>query len=223
VADKAAGKKARCRCGTAVPVPAALADADESLEDWVCAAFRDPRTSASPGRGPEPRPEPPSATPEPEPVPDYPSPAFSDDLPRKRRKRAPPNRRRTIAGVASIAYGSLAAVVLAVLGILNFPEDMFSSPVKVAAAVSIAVGGVLILRRHAYGPAWAALSCIFLVLLHISSVFLTIIYLANTGHSLRAHCYMGAFLVASAVPAAITTWCLREEIRRQEREKAEQE
>src|SRR3990167_10979396 len=147
VEEKMAGKQAKCRCGATTRVPSDGAGGlDASLDDWVAVAFQVPA-----GAPPAPEPEP-TATAKPGPPEPLLPPAIDRPEPRRRRKQKP-DRWHKLVGVASIAYGALAAVVSLVVVILAFPYVDFGSAADVVLGIAIAVGGVLILKRHPHGPA----------------------------------------------------------------------
>ena len=124
--------------------------------------------------------------------------------------------------MASIAYGSLMAAVLAVLAVLSFVDGSTFGVIwalfilaRVAFAVGMAVGGVLILKRRQHGPACAGLASIFLFSCPVVGFFWQSAF-AGGGRALVLE--LAAFFSVYSVPIAVVVWSLREEIKRQELE-----
>lgn len=221
VDEKMAGKQAKCRCGATTRVPSeGMKGLDESPDDWVAAAFRVP-AGAAPAHEPAPpeppKPEPP-ATPKPEPllppVEDRPKPATS----RKRK----PGRWDKHVGWASIVYGALAALVLLVFEVLSFPSGVIGWTVDVVLAAAIAVGGVLILKRHERGPACAGLASIFLCFFTAWGILWRLPMELIAGDFLAALVHLAFFVIAYSIPIGIVVWSLREETERQRRDAEDQ-
>jgi hypothetical protein len=160
--------------------------------------------------------------PTPEPKPETPPPAPAvDRLERKRQLRYKPGRRHKLVAVASIAYGALAGVVLLVMAAMTFPAGIFRWTADVVLAVSIAVGGVLILRHHRRGPACAGLASIFLCFFGAWNVLLNIVGALTAGEFVLLLGFLAFLLVVYSIPVGITVWCLREEMKIQEFEAEE--
>jgi hypothetical protein len=217
VDEKMAGKQAKCRCGATTRVPSDGAGGlDESVDDWVAVAFHVPA-----GARPAPEPEP-TATAKPEPPEPLLPPAVERPEPRRRRKQKP-GRWHKLVGVASIAYGALAAVVTLVIEVLYFPYGVFGWTADVVLGVAIAVGGVLILKRHQHGPACAALACIFLCFLSAWDILWRLPAVLAAGEFVAFLLLVAFSLIVYSIPAGIVVWCLREEIARQKLEAEEQD
>jgi hypothetical protein len=216
VDEKMAGKQATCRCGATTRVPSdGVRGSDESVDDWVAAAFHVP-AGAPPAAEPEPAA---TATPE------TPKPLLPPDIDRpkpRRRRKQKPGRWHKLVAVASIVYGALAALVSLVFVVLAFPGLDFGSAAEVVLGVAIAVGGVLIRKRHEQGPACAGLACIFLCVFSGGGTLLSLPGVL-AAREFVAFLRLAAFLlIVYSVPVGIAVWSLRQEIERQRLEAEEQ-
>jgi len=221
VNEKMAGKQATCRCGATTRVPWGVAgeggtgEKDDSLDDWLPASFWDPVH-------PPPTPEPePAAMANPEP-PEPPMPPAIERAEPRRPCQEELARWRKLVGVASVAYGALAALVLLVIEVLSFPGGVVGWTADVVLAVAIAVGGMLILRHHPHGPACAGLACIFLCFFSAWDIFLRTLGALTVGQFDAVLLFVAFFVIAYSIPIGITVWCLRVETERQKREAEEQ-
>lgn len=219
VREEMAGRRATCRCGATTRVPSERMqegqtdEEDEILEDWVATAFRTPPTD------PSVEPEPPASTSSErqETVPPAPE-GRPESRPPHQEPPAPWYR---LVGVASVAYGSVAALV-SLATVIFYPVDIFRWPAAVALPVAIAVGGVLILKRHPHGPACAGLSCVFLCFFSGWRVVLNTLGALTAGRLADVLLFLGFFVAVYSVPIGITVWCLRVETERQRREADEE-
>lgn len=123
--------------------------------------------------------------------------------------------------MASVAYGSVAALV-SLASVLFYPIDIFRWPAAVALPVAIAVGGVLILKRHSHGPACAGLSCVFLCFFFGWRTVFNTLGALTAGRLWDVLLLLGFFVAVYSVPIGITVWCLRAETERQRREADEE-
>jgi hypothetical protein len=114
--------------------------------------------------------------------------------------------------VLSIAYGSVAAVVILCLGLLQWPSGLYSTVIRTTLAVLIAVGGVLILKRHPHGPACAGLCCVFLCFFRLGYMLILLLSALTTGPLLGFLLFLILTIVLYAIPVLITIWCLKQEI-----------
>jgi hypothetical protein len=199
--EELAGKRVKCGCGRVVRVPA---EATEPPQELLLDEER-PRAAA-----PGPSQESPAAA-------ASPSPAAM--LARRRRKREGPRQRRwrIAVGILSIIYG-IGMVPLSFLTSAVVPTPITSFITREVLAVAIAVGGVLILRRHKSGPACAGLSCIFLCFFQI--VFLFGGFLSALADAeWRLALFIPLYLLAVySIPVIVTVWCLKQEAARARRE-----
>jgi hypothetical protein len=124
--------------------------------------------------------------------------------------------------VASVAYGALAALVLLGIEFLAFPNGVIGWTADVVLAAGIAVGGVLILKRHEHGPACAGLASIFLCFLTAWGILWRLPMELIDGEFAAALAHLAFFLIVYSIPIGIVVWCLREETARQRRESEEQ-
>jgi hypothetical protein len=191
--EELAGKRVRCKCGTVLTVPSRAEDPVESsgelqLDD-------EPPEPAGGGTRAE---------------------AASADSatvrpPRRRKRESRSSRRKRIAvGILSIIYG------VAMVPFIYFTGPMAQVGIiklitKLVLAVAIAIGGVLILRRHRSGPPCAGLSCIFLCFFQILFLFGGFLSALATGLWQLA-LYIPVYLVlVYAIPVVVTIWCLKQE------------
>ena len=216
VSEKMAGRRATCRCGATTRVPEEGAgETDESLDDWVAAAFRPP-----PKASPPPEPEPDATT---NPKPQEEPPPLPDERPEPTEPCLDePAPRYKLVGVASIVYGSLAALAVAV-GVADFYVSIFDGIAGVVLAGAIGVGGVFILKRRRQGPACAGLACIFLCVLFGWRPLLALLGSLTQRRLDIALPLLAGFVIAAPVPIAIIVWSLRVEMERQRREEEEEE
>lgn len=120
---------------------------------------------------------------------------------------------RTAVGIASLIYGPLMVVITLVWAI--FQGIGFGTLVDIVAAVCLAIGGRMILKRQPFGPAWAGLSAIILCFFAVASLVIKIAA-ALLSLSLLWFVVLAVYLVVVySVPVAIAAWCLREEQERQ--------
>ncbi len=215
VNEKMAGRRATCRCGATTRVPKeGTGETDEPLDDWVAAAFRAP-----PKAPPAPEPEPAAASPKPQEEP----PPLPDERPEPTEPCLDePRPRYKLVGVASIVYGGLAALAVAV-SVVAFYVSIFDGIAGVVLAGAIAAGGVYILKRRRQGPACAGLACIFLCVLFGWRPLLVLLGSLTQGQLEIALPLLAAFVIAAPVPIAIIVWCLRVEMERQRHEEEEEE
>jgi len=217
VDEQMAGRQATCRCGTSAQIPAVVGEEDAgSLEDWIADAFR-PAVHSRPA--PEPEPE---TTPESEPQTSPPEPDPDQPTRQRRRKRKFSRWRKQVA-VASIAYGTIAAVVLLVLMVMMYPFGILFWGADFILAVALGVSGVLLLRRHRKGPACTGLSAMFLCFFGAWTVFWNMVGALTVGNLVEALALVAFLLITYTIPAGIVWWSLREELKIQDFEAEEQE
>jgi hypothetical protein len=213
VAEEMAGKQAKCRCGATTRVPSQGGEAsDKSFYESVAAAMREPVDAP-------PEPEPPSAPP-PEPQAPPRAPILHKA---KKRRKTKLDRWRKLVAIASIAYGSIAAVVQLILWLQNFPGTFFGPASDIVLSGAIVAGGVLILKGNRQGPACAGLASIFVCFFPAWNLLWGLARTLSDPHGIELLRELAAFLVVYAVPAGIAVWCLREEMELQRREAEERE
>lgn len=131
----------------------------------------------------------------------YSSPMESPPRRRKRRDQGS-DKWRIVVGVLSIVYGTVMVPLILVLQL---------SIVRTLVAAAIVVGGVLILRRHKQGPAWAGLSCLFFCFFRVWFLFLGLLSTLSTGELKKFLVLLVYSVIVYAVPVFITIWCIRQE------------
>ena len=127
--------------------------------------------------------------------------------PRRRPKKVEPL--RIVVGVLSILYGIAATLWMIVLLLLD--AITLSRLVRVLLAVLIVVGGVLILRRHKNGPAFAGLCCLFLCFFPAWWLVIGMLAALTTGQFTAFLILLLVTLIVYSIPAGITVWSIREE------------
>ena len=202
VRDDLAGKQAKCKCGAAMQVPAAE-PAPDRRQQARDAVSRKPRKTD-----------------------EAPSSRFSrarrfvkDEIPRLFRS----DPWRAVFGLVAVGYGSVAAVALLVpaIGPVTLGEVVFGDVtvyvVQAVLAGVIAVGGVLILKRHRHGPACAGLAAVLLCITPTWGILPDFRAAVSTRRLLP----LLWLVVRYALPIALMVWCLREETRRERKEGGE--
>ena len=234
IRDDLAGKQAKCQCGTVMKVPAVpAAKGDPGWEDEVIRAgpIHGGGTAVSAPKKAEPAP----AQPPTDSAPGKPA----SRVPQEPDRKASPSRRRilryakidlrsllrtdpwrAVLGLAAVVYGSATAVILLCgitvrsLGDVLFGETA-ARVAQAALAVGMALGGVLILNRDSRGPACAGLAAALFCVVPMWGIF------PNVRDALRMEEFLPLLWVAVkyAVPIALVVWCLKEETRRERRER----
>lgn len=120
---------------------------------------------------------------------------------------------RTAVGIACLIYGPLMVVITLAWAI--FQGIGLGTLVDVVAAVCIAIGGRMILKRQPYGPAWAGLSAIILCFFAVAYLVIKMAAALLSLSLLRFVVLTVYLVVVYSVPIAIVAWCLREEQERQ--------
>ena len=199
--DELAGKRVKCSCGTETTVPSAGAEAAASSNEFQLEEeLRQPVAPQKPPHAPQK-----AAAGK--------APSATDSLPRRRKRRDPASEKwRTAIGLLSIAYGSIAALVILYLGLREWPSGIYSTVSQTTLAVLIAVGGVLILKRHQHGPACAGLCCVFLCFFRLWYMLIVLLGALSTGQLLGFLLFLILTVVLYAIPVVITVWCLKQEI-----------
>jgi len=195
-----AGKRVKCGCGTETTVPAPGAEAAASSNEFQL--DEEPRQPVAPQT-------PPVA---PQKVTAGTASSATDGLPQRRKRRDPASEKwRIPIGLLSIAYGSIAALVILYLGLQEWPIGLVSTATRTTLAVLIAVGGVLILKRHQHGPACAGLCCVFLCFFRLWFMLILLLAALTTGQLLGFLLALILTVVLYAIPVLITIWCLKQE------------
>jgi hypothetical protein len=203
--DDLAGKRVKCSCGTETTVPAPGAEAAGSSNEFQL--DEEPRQPVAP------------QTPPHAPRKDATGGASSaaDGLPRRRKRRDPASEKwRIPIGLLSIGYGSVAALVILYLGLREWPAGLIGTVTRTTLAVLIAVGGVLILKRHQHGPACAGLCCVFLCFFRLWYMLILLLGALSTGQLIGFLLALILTVVLYAIPVLITVWCLKQETGKKE-------
>ncbi len=130
-------------------------------------------------------------------------PSPTEGLPgRRKRPDQGSHKWRIVVGVLSIVYGTVMVPLILVLQL---------SIVRTLVAAAIVVGGVLILRRHKQGPAWAGLSCLFFCFFRVWFLFLGLLSMLSTGELKTFLVLLVYSVVVYSIPVFITIWCIRQE------------
>ncbi len=206
--DDFAGKQAKCRCGQRIQVPLPAAEPAATPEEDT-----DHDPPRQPGASTEPTAESLEST---APVPA--GAARAEKHPIVLWMQAVPM--RTVVGILSIVYGSLATLVLvgrlATAGSFGLSGlfELFGL-LEPFLAVLIVVGGVLILRGHEHGGVFAGIACAILC-------FFPFVKAIQRAFLLLSAAQPGAFLwlllrtaFAYAIPVLIVVWTVREETRKE--------
>ena len=203
--DDLAGKRVKCSCGTETTVPAPGAEAAGSSNEFQL--DEEPRQPVAP----------PTPAHAPQKVTAGGASSAADSLPRRRKRRDPASEKwRTAIGVLSIAYGSIAAPVILYLGLQEWPTGLVSTATRTTLAVLIAVGGVLILKRHQHGPACAGLCCVFLCFFRLGYMLILLLGALSAGQLIGFLLALILTVVLYAIPVLITVWCLKQETGKKE-------
>jgi len=198
--DELAGKRVKCGCGAETTVPAPGDEVAASSDEFQL--DEEPRKPVAPQK---PAHAPQKVTP-------GAASSVPDGLPRRRRRRDPASEKwRVPIGVLSIAYGSVAALVILYLGLQEWPIGLVSTATRTTLAVLIAVGGVLILKRHQHGPACAGLCCVFLCFFRLGYMLILLLAALTTGQLIEFLLALILTVVLYAIPVLITVWCLKQE------------
>jgi hypothetical protein len=185
--DDTAGRHAKCRCGQVIEVPRAASEKPDSTP----AESTDPIAAETPPPETGDQPPPSDAASTPPPGLDR-----SAELPMFKRVT-----QRGVVGVLSVLYGGVMALVC-----------LFSFRlIGLFFAALIAVGGVLILRRHRHGPACAGIAsgifCFFPLVGAVSQAF-SLLSAVRPGPLIALVTH--AVLVYT-IPVLIVIWTIREE------------
>ena len=205
VRDELAGRRVKCSCGTETTVPALGDEAAASCDEFQL--DEEPQKPVSP------------QTPAhaPQKVTAGGASSATDGLPRRRKRRDPASEKwRTAIGLLSIAYGSIAAPAILYLGLQEWPTGLVSTATRTTLAVLIAVGGVLILKRHQHGPACAGLCCVFLCFFRLWFMLILLLGALSTGQLIEFLLALILTVVLYAIPVLITIWCLKQETGKEE-------
>jgi hypothetical protein len=203
--DDLAGKRVKCACGTETTVPAPEAEAAASSNEFQL--DEEPQKPVAP---PTPRHAPQKVT-------AGVASSAADGLPWPRRRRdAASEKWRIPIGLLSIAYGSVAAVSILYAGLSELPAGIIGTATRTTLAVLIAVGGVLILKRHQHGPACAGLCCVFLCFFRLWYMLILLLGALSTGQLIEFLLALILTVVLYSIPVVITVWCLRQETGKKE-------
>jgi hypothetical protein len=204
--DAAAGKQAQCRCGQTMHVPGPASEGPPAGETSGAGEASGP-SSAGPQAGG-------SASGEDDArqgtASDLAAGADDGESPERPRWRDVPP--RILVGVLAIVYGAVAVLIV--------PMGLFQSSgmiglLQPVAAVLIVVGGVLVLRGHEHGPAFAGLSCAILCFFPLLSAVQRALALMGAVRPGALLALVLETVLLYAVPVFIVAWTVREETRKQ--------
>ena len=209
VHDRLAGKQAHCQCGAVMKVPGPEPEPGIPLRQEQ--VDREPaRPVATPSQPPQAPAEPDEDAP--------PAPGLAEALRELReqiRNRAVPL--RSIVALLSILYGSIMAL-LSVAGVSllgAFGCMPFAELLQPILAVLVAVGGVLMLKKHPQGTAWAGLSCALLCFLPICGDAVEVFQCLSAVRPGALLLVLLRAVLVYPIPIFIVVWTLREETARQ--------
>lgn len=221
--EQLSGKRARCPCGATMQVPTGNSGAPDA--DWVADAFSESKPAASAAAEPD---SPPPVVPARPGVRAVVQPPPVDLIEELAGPRAPSRKKliRRVMAVLAIVYGLGAAGVFVVIGVMAPSADVFDFfewLAMISLGVGMAAGGVLTWRRHPMGPAWAALSALFLCFFPAWDWLRWLLAALMAGAWLV---FLGQLLLGAAmfaIPIAVTAWGLKMEKARQVREEKDRE
>jgi multidrug transporter EmrE-like cation transporter len=130
-------------------------------------------------------------------------------------------RGRRLVAVLSIAYGTIATIVILGWTVWSFPAGITWYVFSLGLAVGIAASGVLLFRGDRKAHAWAGLACLGLCFYPAWQQILSLFHAATVGDFLNLFLTTGGFLVLFSVPIYVTYWALRYEQAKQELEESD--